>query len=60
MLTLTAVIVGLIVLKTLASVAGHKVKDGTDIIAILVSLGMTGVLVWQVYFRLLPLAWGTE
>lgn len=60
MLTLTGIIIGLVVLRTLDSAARHTVKDGGDIILILLSLGMAGVLVWQVYFRMLPLAWGMD
>ncbi len=60
MLTLTAILVGLLLLGTFGRVCKTKMRDGSDVLSVLLGLAMIGVVVWQFYFRMLPLAWGGE
>jgi len=56
-LTLTAILVGLCLLKWATDVFEKKVSDGGDIAAVLVAVVLIGVVVWQFYFVMLPAAW---
>lgn len=60
MLTLTEILVGLMLLVGLSRMADRKMRSGLDVIAAFGDLCLTGVVVWQFYFVMLPAAWGAR
>jgi hypothetical protein len=58
MLTLTAILFGLMVLGNLSRLLDRKMDKGSDVLGLMLGIALHGIMVWQFYFRLLPLAWG--
>lgn len=58
MLTLTAIMVGLMLLGGLVRQLDMKMDKGVNVFLLLVGLGIDAVVVWQFYFVMLPAAWG--
>ena len=58
MLTFTAIVIGLMIFERVVGVLGTKIRNGWDLLGVLLALAFDGVIVWQFFFRMLPLAWG--